>query len=260
MLAACAVRADSTALEEAQAALEGARSDLRVRAYAAAELDEAEQALARASAAWQANATADEVDHLAYLAEQRAAIARARAMERRGQHEIDALSTHRRTIVRAVQSAADERQVEQPEAELVKLGAKATGRSLALMLEDSPFRAEGANLGPEGLAQITRVAALLRDVPDHIVLARSQGAGKTSNARAADRSEGRVTAVRNSLLRAGVDPQRIIAQGNGEPNPIASSGGADGGQPDGGIELVILDLAEGPGIPALGPASTDQQH
>ncbi len=260
MLAACAVRADSTALEEAQAALEGARSDLRVRAYAAAELDEAEQALARASAAWQANAAADEVDHLAYLAEQRAAIARARAMERRGQHEIDALSEHRRTIGRPAQSAADEHRVEQPEAELVKLGAKATERSLALLLDDSLFRAEGANLGPEGLAQIIRVAALLRDAPERIVLIRSQGAGAGSNDRAPDRSEHRISAVRNSLLRAGVDPQRIIAQGNGEPNPIASSAGADGPQPDGGIQLVILDLAQSPGIPALGPASRNQRH
>jgi hypothetical protein len=156
MLAACAARADSAALEEAQAALEGARSDLRVRAYAAVELDQAEEALARATAAWQANAAAGEVDHLAYLAEQHAVIARARAMERRGQHEIEALSEHRRTIGRTVQSAADERQVEQPEAELIKLGAKATERSLALMLEASLFRVEGADLGPEGLAQLTR--------------------------------------------------------------------------------------------------------
>ncbi len=101
---------------------------------------------------------------------------------------------------------------------------------------------------------------MLRDAPERIVLIRRQGTGAGSNDRAPDKSERRISAVRNSLLRAGVDPQRIIAQGNGGPNPIASSAGAHGAQPDGGIQLVILDLAQGPGIPALGPAGTDQRH
>jgi outer membrane protein OmpA-like peptidoglycan-associated protein len=81
-----------------------------------------------------------------------------------------------------------------------------------------------------------------------------------SNGRPPDISERRVNAVRNSLLRAGVDRQRIIAQGRREPNPIASGAGTGGAQPDGKVELVILDLTESPAIPALGPAGTDQQH
>ena len=88
--------------------------------------------------------------------------------------------------------------------------------------------------------------------PSAIVLIRSQGTRAGSNLRPADKSERRISAVRNSLLRAGVDPQRIIAQGNDGPNPIASGAGAHGAQPDGGVELVILDLAQLPEFPPSG--------
>ncbi|HEY3076829.1 MAG TPA: DUF4398 domain-containing protein, partial [Burkholderiales bacterium] len=83
LLAACAVSPppNQPALEQARAAYSAAQADSAVLRHAAAELDVAARSLSEAE-----RARADEATHLAYLAEQRARIARelghARANER----------------------------------------------------------------------------------------------------------------------------------------------------------------------------------
>src|ERR671918_619893 len=64
---------------------------MRVRALAAAELDRAEGALEHARAAARAGAPPDQVEHLAYVVSQRAALADARAAERVARSEIGKL-------------------------------------------------------------------------------------------------------------------------------------------------------------------------
>ena len=90
LLAACAGR-DSGALDEARAAVERARSDQTVAAYAPDKLQEAQGALRQTEVAFNSHAPQAELDHLAYLAEQRAAIAQATAEENAAQAEIEEL-------------------------------------------------------------------------------------------------------------------------------------------------------------------------
>ena len=87
----CAVPAEHPALEQADATLEQARRAPRVRALAAAELDHAEVALEEARAAARHGAPPDQVEHLAYIVSQRAALAEARAAERVARSEIEML-------------------------------------------------------------------------------------------------------------------------------------------------------------------------
>lgn len=79
VVASCAGTTAPAALDDAHAAVERARSAPRVRALAPAELDLAETALEQAGAAARAGAPRAEVEHLAYVASQRAAFAEARA-------------------------------------------------------------------------------------------------------------------------------------------------------------------------------------
>ncbi|WP_298829572.1 DUF4398 domain-containing protein [uncultured Piscinibacter sp.] len=68
--------ADNTRLVQAHSDHRSALADACARERAVAEMDEAAAALARADAAWHGGASAAVVDHLAYLARQRVAIAR----------------------------------------------------------------------------------------------------------------------------------------------------------------------------------------
>lgn len=74
-------------IDRARNALEAARSERAVRALAAAQLDAAEQALERALAALEAQQPHAEIEHLAYLAERRATIARLHARQRQAERE-----------------------------------------------------------------------------------------------------------------------------------------------------------------------------
>jgi Domain of unknown function (DUF4398) len=91
LIAGCAAPSEHPALNQAGAAVERARSAARVRALAAAELDRAEVALEHARAAAWAGAPPDQVEHLAYVVSQRAALAEARAAERIARSEIGKL-------------------------------------------------------------------------------------------------------------------------------------------------------------------------
>ncbi len=88
----CAAPAPNQAVLAAATAVEQARSSRVVRALAAFQLNQAEIALAHALTAWDDNQAGVEIDHLAYLAGQRAAIAHARAAERVAHEEIKALT------------------------------------------------------------------------------------------------------------------------------------------------------------------------
>ncbi|MFO7602199.1 MAG: DUF4398 domain-containing protein, partial [Gammaproteobacteria bacterium] len=64
-----------TVLEEARRNYRAAQSDADVNKHAAVELKQAGQALENAESAWSKKEDAEVVDHLAYLAKQRALIA-----------------------------------------------------------------------------------------------------------------------------------------------------------------------------------------
>jgi outer membrane protein OmpA-like peptidoglycan-associated protein len=94
LLAACA-GPSSESLDEAQRAVAAARADQEVVAQAPEELAEAEEALNQAQSAFRDGADQDEVDHLAYVAEQRAGTAQALADERVALAEVERLGEER---------------------------------------------------------------------------------------------------------------------------------------------------------------------
>ena len=240
LLAACA-GPSSASLDEARQAVATARADQEVVAQAPEELAEAEQALDQAERAFRGGADQDEVDHLAYLAEQRAGTAQALADERVALAEIDRLGEERDDLL--VESR--DRQIRVLETELAELQADRTERGLVVTLSDEIlFDVDQAELKPGGMQQLARVAEFLVENPDRNVLIEGHTDSTAPDAYNLALSQRRANAVEDFLITQGVDPTRMSSDGYGEQLPIASNDTAAGRQANRRVELVVLDAGE----------------
>ena len=239
VLAACAGRT-SESLNEARASVERAQADTEVVAHAPDELAEAEQALARAQSSFRGGASQDEVDHLAYLTEQRVAIADALADERAALAEIDELGRERDGLV--VDSR--DREIESLESQLAELQAQQTDRGLVVTLGDILFDLDRAQLTPGGELKVARLAEALRQMRDRNVLIEGHTDSSGSDAYNDDLSQRRAEAVEGQLLLQGVAPTRIVTRGYGERYPVATNDTTAGRQQNRRVEIVILDPGE----------------
>ena len=240
LLAACA-GPSSASLDEARRAVAAARADQEVVALAPEQLAEAEQALDQAESAFRGRADQDEVDHLAYVAEQRAGTAQALADERVALAEIDRLGEERDDLL--VESR--DRQIRVLETELAELQADRTERGLVVTLSDEIlFDVDQAELKPGGMQQLARVAEFLVENPDRNVLIEGHTDSTAPDAYNLALSQRRANAVEDFLITQGVDPTRMSSDGYGEQLPIASNDTAAGRQANRRVELVVLDAGE----------------
>jgi OmpA-OmpF porin, OOP family len=225
LVAACAGRS-SESLQEARSAVATARGDQAVAARAPAELLESERALEHAESAFASGAEQDEIDHLAYVARQRAALAQALADERVALAETEELN-------------------EQLEDDLAGLPARQTDRGLVVtMSQDLLFEVDRAEITAGGAQDLVRVADYLRDRPDRNVLIEGHTDSTASDTYNLALSQRRANAVEDFLIAQGVDPTRIEARGYGEQLPVATNDTAAGRQQNRRVELVVLDSGE----------------
>ena len=240
LLAACAGRA-SESMEEARSAVAAARADQQVVAQAPEQLAEAEQALDAAESAFRGGADQDEVDHLAYLAEQHAGIAQALAEERVALAELEQLGEQREGLL----VEAREREIRVLETELAELRADRTDRGLVVTLTDDVlFDVDQAELKPGGMQRLARVAEFLRQNPDRNVLIEGHTDSTAPDAYNLALSQRRANAVEDFLITQGVEPTRISAVGYGEQLPIATNDTAAGRQANRRVEIVVLNAGE----------------
>lgn len=100
LFAACATNpSQNAAIDSAQSAYRVAAADPRVTRAAAVELSEAGKELHLAEAAWREGATPDVVNHLAYLAQQKALIASERGVQAEAQYIIDNAGAERERAI-----------------------------------------------------------------------------------------------------------------------------------------------------------------
>jgi OmpA-OmpF porin, OOP family len=240
LLAACAGRS-TEALEESRSAVAAARADPEVVAQAPEQLAEAEQALGLVESAARGGADQDEVDHLAYLGEQRAETAQALADERVALAQIDQLGEERDALL----IEARDRHIEVLETELAELRADRTERGLVVTLGDEVlFDVDQAELKPGGMQQLARVAEFLREHPDRKVLIEGHTDSTAPDTYNLALSQRRANAVEDFLITQGVEPTRISAIGYGEQLPIATNDTAAGRQANRRVEIVVLDAGE----------------
>jgi outer membrane protein OmpA-like peptidoglycan-associated protein len=196
----------------AQAAVEQARADPMVAQNSPAALRDAEQALVQVEQAQREGQDDEEIDHLAYVAEQKAAIARAQAVEQSSQEQL-----------------------------LAELRAQRTARGLVITLEDVLFEVNGADLQPGAQVELLRLVEYLKRTPNRKVLIE----GHTDNTGSSDYnlrlSQLRADSVESYLIGSGVAADRIRSVGYGETRPEAPNDSASGRQQNRRVEIVILD-------------------
>lgn len=280
LMACSSIPASNPQLEMARSDYRNAQNSPQVRELAAAELKLAGEALDRAD---QADARRDEVsqvNHLAYVATQRTAIAQESSRQRAAEQavvqarterermrlaarteEADAAkasaslaqqqtqAAQRQTAVAladadAAKRTADEAQIRtyQLETELRALNAKQTDRGLVITIGDVLFDNNQAHLKPGGMRQLEKLAAFMKQYPQR----RLQVEGHTDSVGSESSNEAlsmrRAETVRAALVQHGVEAERLSAQGMGESHPVAGNDHAAGRQLNRRVEILLSDV------------------
>jgi outer membrane protein OmpA-like peptidoglycan-associated protein len=253
LLAGCASNpASNQALEQARAAHGVAQADPHVASLAPGELDLATRTLNDAERLAREGAPAEFISHRAYVAEQRARIARETAMARATAAEADQARQERRARLeerareaeaareraealareqqQKLQAIEQARQAEQSKrlasseelgaevrrlsSQVPELRASEGERGWVLSLRNELlFDSGDAALRPGGRRAIDNLARVLRQHPERNVLIEGysdEAGGDESNRRLSER---RAHTVRNALVLAGVDAERLVARG-----------------------------------------------
>ncbi len=278
ILAACAsAPANNRALDEARASYQQAAGDATVVRSAPLELRRAQAALQQAEAALIAGDDLTAVDHYAYLARQRTAVAvQAGEIAKSEQAVTDSRAQRDRILIDARTRDADasraqaqakgaeaERAQQEAEAarklaeqrlaaataatasnaklkaQLAELQAQQTERGMVLTLGDVLFDSGRAELKSGAMRTIDQLVTFLKDNPERTVNVEGYTDSVGSDNFNLGLSQRRAEAVRMALTSRGVDVTRIAARGYGESSPVASNDTAEGRQRNRRIEIVI---------------------
>jgi outer membrane protein OmpA-like peptidoglycan-associated protein len=242
-LAASCARHPNAALEQARAAYRDAAQTPEVARNAPVALHEAQQALDRADRAWARDRDGDEVEHLAYVAEKRVDIARARAQEKAADAQFRRTAEDRDEVLLGARTAEAEsarQRASRLEQELAALRAKETERGTVITLGDVLFEFDKADLKPGAVQDLSRLATVLRDHPERQVSIEGHTDDVGTDSYNRELSEARAESVRSFLVRHGVAPNRIVARGYGEDYPVASNDSDAGRLQNRRVEVVIL--------------------
>lgn len=274
-----AVLAGCSSMPASNAALDQARSDLKLaqdnpqtRALAPDELKKADDALAKASDSFARHDKPGEVDHWAYMARQRAAIAQETArqkaaelavtnadaqrdkmrlaartseadMAQRSAQDAQRQSEASKAQANAAQQQAAEAQARsgQLEAQMKDMNAKKTDRGMVVTVGDVLFDTNQSQLKPGGLRNMDKVVGFLKQFPTRKVLIEGFTDSSGSDSANQQLSDRRADVVRNALVDSGVSGERIRTQGLGEAYPVASNDSAGGRQMNRRVEIVLSD-------------------
>jgi len=259
VLASCSSMPDRNArLEDARSSYRDAQSDPQVVNLAALELKEAGDALAKANNASNQRQDPATVDHLAYLAQRRVAIAQETAKRKDAEATVSQADAERDKIRLAARTEeadksqrsaeASQRQAQdaemrarQLELQLNELNAKQTDRGLVITLGDVLFDTNRAQLKSGGVREVQKLADALKQNPQRTVFIEGFTDSTGNESYNQELSERRATAVRDTLLGMGVSSDRITTRGYGKSFPVASNDSETGRQLNRRVEIVISD-------------------
>lgn len=252
-------------LEEARTSYRTAQDNPNTAEMAGAEMQQATQAMDVANSAWERNDDTQDVNHWAYLARQRIAIAQATTERKvaelsvaQAKADSDTLRLNARTreadaakrqanasnsqaaTARQRALSAEER-TNDLEAQMRDLNAKQTDRGMVMTMGDVLFDTDHAQLKSGGERSVGKLADFMNRYPERQVLIEGFTDSTGSDSHNQDLSERRAEAVRDSLLRRGIGSQRLSTLGHGEENPIANNGTASGRQMNRRVEVLLSD-------------------
>jgi outer membrane protein OmpA-like peptidoglycan-associated protein len=274
VLVACSTQPPKNlTLEAARNGYATAQGDADVTNYAAVELQEAGNALEKANKAYLKREDTDEVEHLAYLAKQRVAIAQETGKLKAAELAVSNASSERDKALldlrtaeanaarqqaqsaaesenqKASQLAASNARIAQMEEELKELNAKKTDHGLVITLSDVLFDLNKTELKPRGMDSVQKLARFLNEYPGRKVRIEGFTDSTGSTEYNQQLSENRANAVRDALASMGVSSDRVETQGYGEENPVASNETSSGRQLNRRVEIILSEDGGETGTP-----------
>jgi outer membrane protein OmpA-like peptidoglycan-associated protein len=131
-------------------------------------------------------------------------------------------------------------QVRTLEAQVAALKAHETEQGWILTLgSDLLFDIGEATLKPAGRRAIAKVARFMREQPERKIVIEGFTDDRGSPRYNQQLSEARAQAVRDALVKEGVEPQRIVARGLGPDYPVAGNNNARGRSLNRRVEILI---------------------
>lgn len=191
----------------------------------------------------QAEARAAESDRARRDAEAQAASAQAQAQSAQAQAQ-DAQMQAQAAQQQAAQLAEHNAHLE---ALLADLHAQKTDRGLVVTIGDVLFATDRADLNPNGMASVRKLAEVMMQNPDRSVSVEGFTDSTGSAAHNQQLSERRAASVAQALTSMGVAPERVATHGYGESYPVASNDSAANRQLNRRVEIVLSN--EGQPIP-----------
>lgn len=252
-------------LEEAQTTYQKAEQDSTVVTMAPVALKEAEEALEASLSLWKADEDVELIEHHAYVAKQKVAIARETAQLNAAQDEVERAETRRQKVLiearrveaeqaeQRAQKALAQVRKEREEAEearrrarelakkITQLEAQRTERGIVLTLGDVLFDFDRATLKSGGVRAVEKLSLFLEEYPERNVLIEGYTDSIGSEAYNRQLSRRRADAVRKALIDRNISPVRIEVRGYGEQYPVASNNTDAGRQQNRRVEVVISD-------------------
>lgn len=241
LLTACASNELNPNLEQARTQVTELQNHPKAQQFAAIETEDARKALGQAEFAFREGAKSQEVDHLAYLTEQRTELARQTIELRTAEQQLEGVSEERaRTRLEARDAQIRTLQEE--------LNAKQTDRGSVVTFGSVLFDHDKADLKPAANAEVRKLAQFLQEHPERQVLIE----GFTDSTGAASYnlqlSQARADSVRHALVREGVPSGRIQTLGLGETHPVADNNSAASRAMNRRVEVTISN--DGNTVPA----------
>lgn len=122
---------------------------------------------------------------------------------------------------------------------MADLGARDTDRGYVLTLSDIQFYTDEAELTADTMRKLYSLMALLKEnsKQDIVIEGYTDSSGERDYNQ--ELSEQRAMAVRDFFVSTGVDPQRIVARGYGETDPVASNATAAGRRENRRVEIIV---------------------
>lgn len=238
-MAGCAAGPNPT-LDRLRTTYQQAQQNPDIKTHAPTALQEASATLNRAEQVWEEEQDSEEVQHLAYVTEQKIEIARARAQQRMAEAEIEQLGGAREQVL--LESA--QQRASQLEQELAEFKARETERGLMLTLGDVLFEVGQADLKPGIQRKLFPLAEFLKENPDRNVLIEGHTDNTGAPAYNLELSQQRADAVASFLISQGVSPTRITTRGYGQAYPVAPNTTTAGRQQNRRVDVVILREGE----------------
>ncbi len=275
---ACATTPMTTpTLDQARADFVAANNNPQVAQYAPLEFKQASDALDQANAAAARREAVGDVDRLAYVAKQRIAtameVAKAKAAEadianasrerdqvrlaartaeadrakrdaeaaqaQAAQAQMQAQAAQQQAAAAQEQNAALAQRAAVLEALLVELQAVKTERGYVVTIGDVLFAHDKADLTPNGMSTLRKLADVMAQNPNRTVLVEGFTDSTGSSSYNQELSQRRAEAVASALGSMGVARNRVAMKAYGEAFPVAPNDTASNRQLNRRVEIVL---------------------